>query len=193
VHRCVLAYTCARVDATAEGCAVVQELVRQDLSRWHVDSEWLFSLTLLAEAAAMLGDDGHAARVYAFLLPYASLNAVAPIEAALGSASRALGMLATVLGRFADATRHYDDALQMNRSMGARPWVAHTEADYARILLARGESGDRERALELIRSSLAGYRSLGMDSFANEATLLERTLGGAGGSVYPNASPTRDA
>jgi predicted ATPase/DNA-binding SARP family transcriptional activator len=190
VHRCVLAYTYARLDATAEGCAVVEQLVRRDLSRWHVDSEWLFSITLLAEAGAMLGDNGHAARLYALLLPYGTLNAVAPIEAALGSASRALGMLATALGHFTDATRHYHDALQMNRSMGAHPWIAHTEHGYARTLLARGEPGDRERALELIRSSHECYRSLGMDSFATEAQQLERTLNAEGGSVYRTLPPT---
>ena len=118
------------------------------------------------------------------------LNAVAPIEAALGSASRALGMLATVLGRYADATRHYHDALQMNRRMGARTWVAHTERDYAQMLLARGETGDHERALGLIHSSLACYRSLGMDSCATEAILLQHTIGAAGTSKHGNSSAT---
>jgi tetratricopeptide (TPR) repeat protein len=182
VHRCVLAYVCARLGATAEATTLVKQLVRQDLSNWHLDSEWLFSITLLAEAGAILGDDKQAAPLYDLLLPYGSLNAVAPIEAALGSASRVLGMLATVLERFADAVSHYDDALRMNTSMGARPWAAHTEHDYACMLLARDESGDRERALELIRSALECYRNLGMDSFATEATPLERTLAAAGES-----------
>jgi hypothetical protein len=191
VQRCVLAYVCSRLGATAEATAVVEELLRHDLSSWHVDSEWLFSITLLAEAGAMLDDGEHAACLYDVLLPYRSLNAVAPIEAAIGSASRALGMLATVLGRFADAVSHYDDALRMNTSMCARPWVAHTEHDYARMLVSRGEPGDRERALELTRRSLERYRSLGMDSFATEATQLERALGTAGESVSRNVSPTR--
>jgi tetratricopeptide (TPR) repeat protein len=191
VYRCVLAYVDARLGATAEATTAVEELVRRDLSTWHVDSEWLFSITLLAEAAALVGNGVHAARLYDLLLPYRRLNAVAPIEAALGSASRALGMLASVLGRFADATRHYEDALRMDTSMGARPWVAHTGVNYARMLLARGEAGDHERALELTRSSLARYRTLGMDTFATEAALLERTLRAARESHYHNVSPTR--
>jgi predicted ATPase/DNA-binding SARP family transcriptional activator len=191
VYRCVLAYVDARRGATAEATTVIEELIRRDLSTWHVDSEWLFSITLLAEAAALVGNGGHAAHLYGLLLPYRRLNAVAPIEAGLGSASRALGMLATVLGRFADAARHYDDALRMDTSMGARPWIAHTELNYARMLLARGDSGDRERALELVRSSLARYRTLGMDSSATEAELLERTLRAAGAPDYRNASPTQ--
>jgi DNA-binding SARP family transcriptional activator len=179
VHRCVLAYVCARLDATAEAAAAVEELLLgRDISRWHVDSEWLFSVTLLAEAGALLGRRDHAAALYDVLLPYGSLNAVAPIEAALGSAGRALGMLATVLGRFSDAARHFDEALRMNTIMGARPWMAHTEHDYARMLAARDGPGDRERAIALTRSSLERYRSLGMDSFASEATAFERALGG---------------
>jgi hypothetical protein len=46
-------------------------------------------------------------------------------------------MLATVLGRFADAASHYDDALRMTTCMRAQPWVAHTEHDYARTLATR--------------------------------------------------------
>lgn len=72
-----------------------------------------------------------AAPLYELLPPYGSLGGVAPIEALLGSASRALGMLATVLGRFEDATRHYDEALRMNTRMRTQPWIARTEHDYA--------------------------------------------------------------
>jgi tetratricopeptide (TPR) repeat protein len=144
----VLAYLCARFDATAEAVAGAEELLSRDLSSWHVDSEWLFSVTLLAEAVALLGGQDRAAALYDVLLPYGSLNAVAPIEAALGSASRALGLLATVLGRFSDAVRHFDEALRMNTTMGAQPSIAHTEYDYARMLAARGEPGDRERAID---------------------------------------------
>jgi hypothetical protein len=50
--------------------------------------------------------------------------------------------------------------------MGARPWVSHTEHDYARMLLARNASADRERALELIAAALTTYRELGMESWA---------------------------
>jgi hypothetical protein len=104
---------------------------------------------------------------------YGSLNAVAPIDPVLGSAGRVLGLLATALGRFADAARHYEEALRMYTRTGARPWVAHTEHDSGRMLVARGEPGDRDRAFELTSSAVERYRSLGMDSFATEATALE--------------------
>jgi hypothetical protein len=65
------------------------------------------------------------------------------------------------------------------RAHGARPWLAHNQSEYARLLLARDEPGDRGRALELAGRALEGYRSLGMDSFAAEAARLERKLGAA--------------
>jgi hypothetical protein len=36
-----------------------------------------------------------------------------------------------------------------NADMDARPWLATTQHDYARMLLARDGSGDRERARQL--------------------------------------------
>jgi hypothetical protein len=67
----------------------------------------------------------------------------------------------------------------MNQRIGARPWLAHTQADYARLLSARRRPGDGERALELARHALAGYEGLGMDTFAADAGRLERSLGAA--------------
>ena len=60
--------------------------------------------------------------------------------------------------------------------MGVRPWLAHTQHDYARTLLARNATGDRERAVDLIGSALATYRELGMDSWAAQASALEHEL-----------------
>ena len=44
------------------------------------------------------------------------------------------------------------------------------------MLAARSEPGERERALELTRSSREHYRNLDMDAFAIEAAQLERTF-----------------
>ena len=46
--------------------------------------------------------------------------------------------------------------------MGSRPWLAHSQHDYAAMLLARDEPGDREQASRLVREALATYRQLGM-------------------------------
>ena len=142
------------------------------------------SICLLAETCVILGDTERAAPLYELLLPYASLNAVAVPELALDSTSRPLGVLATLLGRFEDAARHFEEALRMNERMGARPWLAHTQEEYARMLLGRASRGDRERAEELLSRAHAAYRELGMQSDASKAAALART--GAHAPAAPN-------
>ena len=175
VHRAILAQVYARLERTEEAEAVLHELTRRDLSDWHVDEEWLVSICLLAETCAILGDTGPVARLYELLLPYGSLNAVAVPELALGSTSRPLGILATLLGLFDDAARHFEEALRMNARMRARPWVAHTQEDHARMLLRRNAQGDRERAEKLLSRAQTTYHELGMQGDATKAAALART------------------
>ena len=79
-----------------------------------------------------------------------------------GSVSRYLGLLAWTISQPDDAARHFEDALEMNERMGALPWLAHSRADYARMLEARGGDGDGERARALAGAAIAGFRELGM-------------------------------
>jgi eukaryotic-like serine/threonine-protein kinase len=175
VHGAILAHVYARLERTEEAEALLHELTSRDLSDWHVDEEWLVSICLLAETCAILGHTGPAAPLYALLLPHGSLNAVAVPELALGSTNQPLGILATLLGRFDDAARHFEEALRMNERMGARPWLAHTQQDHARMLLRRNGPGDRERAEELLSQAQATYHELGMHGDATKSAALART------------------
>jgi len=58
-------------------------------------------------------------------------------------------------------------ALEMNERLGVRPWLAHTQADLARTLLARGARGDLDRASELSRAALEPFDALGMEGPAD--------------------------
>jgi len=158
----VLAHVHARLGHSDEAKAALHELTSRDLSDWHVDEEWLVGICLLAETCVILDDTERAAALYELLLPYASLNAVAVPELALDSVSRPLGILATLLGRFEDAARHFEEALRMNERMGARPWLAHTQEEYGRMLHLRSAEGDRERAEELLSLAQATYEELGV-------------------------------
>jgi eukaryotic-like serine/threonine-protein kinase len=172
VHQAVLAHTYSRLERTDEAQSLVRELTRRELSNWHVDDQWLLSICLLAETAAILQDAEAAASLYDVLVPYASHNAVAVPELALDSASRPLGILASLLGRFEDAERHFEDALRMNERMGARPFAAHTQLEHARMLLRRQAEGDRDRADEFLSTARATYHGLGMqDDVARAAAL----------------------
>jgi DNA-binding CsgD family transcriptional regulator len=104
-----------------------------------------------------------AAILYQLLLPYAGRTVViGNATACYGAASRYLGMLATTMERWEDAERHFTDALTMNARMGARPWLAHTQFQYAVMLSTRNQPGDHARATALRLEALATARELGM-------------------------------
>src|SRR5262249_15116154 len=66
-----------------------------------------------------------------------------------GAADRYLGMLAATLGEWERAEVHFERAIALNKQIGAATWLAHTEYEYARLLLAR-ERGDQRRAAALL-------------------------------------------
>ena len=107
------------------------------------------------------------------------MNAVDVTEGFAGSSSRYLGMLASTMSRLDEAARHLEDAVAMNERMGARPWLAHAQHDYARVLLVRDTPGDRKRAHESVESAVATYRELGMETHAERATALAEKVGAA--------------
>ena len=171
--RCALAHLYAELGRDRDAREVFDDLLSRNLGGEHLDEEWLFGMCLLPDVCAFLGDASSAGRLYAILLPYERHYAEAPVEAAFGSVARALGVLATTLRHFDDAEGHFDTAMQMEGSMGARPWLAHAQHDLAGMLLARGEPGDRERASGLLAEALATYRELGMEVWAGRAAALD--------------------
>jgi hypothetical protein len=78
-----------------------------------------------------------------------------------GSTARYLGQLATLLGK-PEAAAHFEHALAMNKRMNARPWLAHTQHDYAQLLLTCDGREDQQRATELITEANAIYHDLGI-------------------------------
>jgi DNA-binding SARP family transcriptional activator len=176
IWRCALAQMAAQTGRIAEAREALNQLGKDEFADLPFDEEWLVCMSLLAETSAALGDTGHASILYRRLLPYGDRVAFSYAQISLGSISRYLGILAAVAQRWEEAERHFEAALEMNRRIGARSWLAHTQADYARMLSARAEGDDAERAIELARRALEGYRNLGMDSYAAEATRLERAV-----------------
>jgi uncharacterized protein HemY len=126
-------------------------------------------MSLLAEVCAILGDARSAAVLYRLLLPWKALNVSNPTEALRGAVSRYLGLLATTQERWADAASHFELALEMNERMGARPWLAYTQDDYASMLLARADPRDAEQAAELRAAAVRTYGELGMTASALHA------------------------
>lgn len=114
---------------------------------------WISSMSFLAEACARLGDAARAAEIYPLLEPLADCNVLLVPVAPFGAASYFLGLLATTVGRYDDAERHYEHALRKNDWMGTRQILARTQTAYAAMLLERGGAGDRGRAIELLAAA----------------------------------------
>ncbi len=137
-------------------------------------------LSFLAVACAYLGDRERAARLYELLLPYEGRNAVfrAASPLLLGSTSHYLGLLAATMGRWDDAARHFEDAIDVHTRLGLRPRLARTQHEYALMLFARDQPRDRPRALELANAALTAAQEMGMTNFVNEALALKVELQG---------------
>ena len=154
-----------------------EQLATNDFAAIPQDALWVLCIVYLAEVCAFLGDARRAATLYQLLLPYARYNiAMGPTVASYGAASRYLGLLAATRSRWSEAQHHFEDALAMNARMGARPWLAHTQHAYAKMLLARGQVGDHEQAMSLLDAALASSCELGMRALEARVTALQEHL-----------------
>jgi DNA-binding SARP family transcriptional activator/tetratricopeptide (TPR) repeat protein len=175
----LLRFACARAHLHGElghereAHATFDALLARDLAHEHRDPEWLFSLSLLADPCAFLGDEAAASRLHALLLPYEHVYAQAPIEGVFGCVARALGVLATTAGRFDEAEQHLAVAIETERRMRARPWLAHAEHDLGAMLVTRSAPGDLDRARTLLDSARNAYRELRMHTWAERCGELD--------------------
>jgi tetratricopeptide (TPR) repeat protein len=172
-----------------------REEARKDLECLAVDFTavprnffWLHVMERLAEVVSFVGDMRRAAMLYDLLLPYVDRCAVVAPSHSRGAVARPLGLLATLLCRYDDAERHFEKALETNARIRARIWVAHTQHDYARMLVARDQAGDREKAGGLAAQALATAREVGMKPL--EADVLElQTAAGLAGAERVKPAP----
>ena len=132
----------------------------------YLEMQWLYGLALAADVCGCLGDADAAQTLYALLRPYAGHNATLPPELCSGSVSRGLGVLAATMSEWDAASRHFEEAMRTNGTMGALPWLAHTQHEYARMLLARDGPADRDRAHDSVASAKALAAELGMSALA---------------------------
>ena len=115
--------------------------------------------------------------LYPLVAPYAdhiiAFTAPQPV-ACHGSASFYVGLLATVTSRWAEAADHFEAAIRAHDRLGARPFLARTRYEYARMLLSRGRPDDETRAFELLDRAHAAARTLGMAAVAGGSRRCER-------------------
>jgi tetratricopeptide (TPR) repeat protein len=188
----VLAHVYTELGRQKEARDVFETLASHEFGALPFDDEWIFGASLLTEVAEGLEDAPRVRTLYKLLLPYADRNAVSNPDICIGSVSRNLGILAARLCQWREAARHFEDALAMNARNNARPWLARAQHDYARMLLAREEPGDRERAAELLARALETCRALEMAALMSKVlSLLDATGGGAAAPQTQKVVPIR--
>ena len=170
----------------------------EQLPRQPRDGIWLAAVALASMLAAHLNEPQAAGSLDPLLAPYAghvvAFTAPHPVVC-LGSAAFYRGLLATVAARWALAAEHFQAAIATHERLGAGPLLARTRYEYARMLLARGQPGDRSRALGLLDRALATADTLGMAAVAEGVRTLQAAQTGgtsqeepAAGAVAPEAA-----
>jgi tetratricopeptide (TPR) repeat protein len=172
LHRAVLAGLLLELGREDEARAVFDELAVEGFRALQRDSEWLLGVALASEACSGLRDAERAAVLYQQLVPFERRHALGNLEGSLGAVCRYLGLLAQTLGRLDQAEHHLRTAIALNERMGARPWVAHSRFDLARVLSQRDGPGDRELALLELRLAQDICRELGMPALEDKAAKL---------------------
>ncbi|HSY37937.1 MAG TPA: hypothetical protein VLA79_00375, partial [Polyangia bacterium] len=166
----------------------------------------LFPTLFAAEAAALVGPRALAEDLYVRLQGLSGECSVLGMSYLSweGPWARLLGLLAAYLGRWEAAWAHFEEARTLCRRLRARPYLARTEYEYGRALLARDAAGsagapdDRQRARALLTSAREVAVELGMPGLVRlagarlaDARLAhaEPTDRSAGGVVSTSAAP----
>ncbi len=186
----------ARLQQAAGDIAGARETLREiadDGFGFSRDTTYLTSVASAADTCALLGAVEYAQTLYDLAFPLAHLNAdIATPAFSFGSVSQQLGMLASLMERYGDAERHFEDALAMNGRMGHRPALAKTKAEYAAMLLKRSGAGDGERARALATAAIVEAESMGMRPTVERAQEVLSSLGHPKRRAYPAGLSERE-
>jgi tetratricopeptide (TPR) repeat protein len=169
--------------------AEVERHARRDFADLPRDGLWLLHLCSLSEACVLLGDERRAALLYELLSPYADRNAVSITTMPFGPVALRLGMVAAMLGRWEEAERHFELAMERCTRLGTPAITARVLCERSRMLVARGEEADLASAAELLARVEGICRELDLPGVGDRVAALaasiepSRRTAGAGPSV----------
>jgi hypothetical protein len=115
--------------------------------------DWIFILAVLGELCCFFNDQSRARHIYNRLSRFAGRNVTLFHMANFGSVSMYLAKLAVILDRADEAISHFEKALTFSEAVGASPWIAETQYEYARMLISKNTGTDRERAAAFLNNS----------------------------------------
>ena len=134
---------------------------------------WLRFAAECACLCARLDRDECVPELRSRLEPYADQLVVISFGGGVsGSVAFYLGLLCTTIGDWPAAEGHFAAAAATHERIGAPTWLARTRLEWARMLLARAETGDAERADHLLGQALTAARDLGLPPIERGAVEL---------------------
>jgi DNA-binding SARP family transcriptional activator/class 3 adenylate cyclase len=170
------------LDAVARAEAGMFDEARDIVARIRSDPSWteanfdlVLRLAALARVAYRLADADLAAVLHGQLERYADRPASVGMVC-IGSNHQALGLTATVMGRYDEAEDHFQNAIAAHREAGWLAVLVETQVFYAAMLAARSAPGDAAKALELLADALSTAQELGMAGMLREGEAVRAAL-----------------
>ncbi|HVE95010.1 MAG TPA: AAA family ATPase [Acidimicrobiales bacterium] len=185
--RAGLAHLLCEIGKPEDAVVHVDVLATGGFSAIPSDVSRPYALCAVAEAVAALSDSATAEDLVALLRPHVGRAAILGLSAYHGAIDRYIGLLDMTAGRYDEAVDDLTAAMAIHERMRARPWIARTEYDLARALVARDTPGDRERAVSLLNRALETANSVGMPKLVEQALHVKLELQGVASSS-PTAS-----
>jgi predicted ATPase/ActR/RegA family two-component response regulator len=191
VIRCALAAAHCEQGKMLEARNEFERLATHEFADLPRDVTWLYSVAVLSEVCALLGDRRRARALYRELKPLESYIITLGPVIALGSAAHCLGELASTIEDWDAAAEHFERALATHERIGAPQWLARSQVAYARMLARRRQAGDEQRARELLQAARTIAERVGIAALAETARSLESGLvseaGDTGASIKAQA------
>jgi tetratricopeptide (TPR) repeat protein len=142
-----------------------------------LDPLWTSAMANYAEAAIECRAPEYAAPLLERMAPWADQLCTSCGGSAEGPMSQFLGGLASVLGRYDNADAYFAQAAAFNDRVGAKFFGARTYLWWGRMLADRGESGDIEKARDLLERAHAVAVAQGYAKVEQRASEVLSRLG----------------
>ena len=167
--RAALALLLAETGRIEEATALFDEVAGDDLADLPVEASTMVAFGFCAELCAVLGDLPRAEQLSGVLAPYPDQIAVWAVGLGIGSVAHFLGRLAQATGEHGRAVEYLLAAVADGERIGAPTWSARSRSELGRVLLARGEAADHERAVRLLEAAAAAACELGLGLVARRS------------------------
>ncbi|MGB2694066.1 MAG: AAA family ATPase [Dehalococcoidia bacterium] len=162
IYQAGLALIYADNDQGSAAKRIVDALLARGSDTVPEDGLWKSTMLGYSEVCARLRMSDAAYALYDVVRRHPQGNVSAGNSASGGAIARNVGQLATVIGRWDDAERHFEAALDLNEKMGHLPALAFTRRDYGDMLLRRDAHDDREKGQLLVQQALEAAQEMGM-------------------------------